>query len=336
MRAYAVNSVMRISVSCGSVLLALAMVMGAGCASAQSASASSAPYPNKPIRIVVTGVGSGGDFAARIIAAGVSVTLGQQIIVDNRTSGTAPGEIVSKAPPDGYTLCLSAAPLWIGPFLQKTSYDPVKDFAPVTLAVTSPNILVVPAALPAKSVKELIVLIKAKPGELNYATSGTGASGHLAAELFKSMAGLNMVRVNYKSGGLALSELISNQVQLMFANAGAVAPHMKSGRLNALAVTSAQPSALLPGLPTVAAGGLPGYELVSIQGIFAPAATPPAIVRRLNREIVPFLQRPDIRERFFNAGVETLGSTPEELAAVVRAEMARIGKVIRDAGIRAD
>ena len=293
-------------------------------------------YPNKPVRIVVTGVGSGGDFAARVIAQGISGSLGQQVIVENRISGIAPGEIVSKAPPDGYTLCLSAAPLWIGPFLQKTSYDPVKDFAPVTLAVTSPNILVVPASLPARSVKELIALIKAKPGELNYATSGTGGSGHLAAELFMSMVGANMVRVNYKSGALALTELIGGQVQLMFANAGAVAPHLKSGRLNALAVTSAQPSVLLPGLPTVAAAGLPGYELVSIQGIFAPSGTPAAVIKRLNQEIVPFLQRADTKEKFFNAGVESLGSTPEALAATVKSEMARLGKVIKEAGIRAE
>ena len=290
-------------------------------------------YPAKPVRIVVTGAGSGGDFAARVIAQGVSGSLGQQIIVDNRGSGNLPAEIVSKAPPDGYTLCLSAAPLWITPFLRKTAYDPVKDFAPVTLVVTSPNILVVHPSLPVKSVKELIALIRSKPGELNYATSGVGGSGFLAAELFKSMARADMVRVNYRSGGLALTEVISGQVHLFFANAGAVASHLKSGRLRALAVTSAQPSVLLPGLPTVASGGLPGYELVSVQGIFAPAGTPHAVVARLNREIVPFLRRPDTKEKFFAAGVESLGSTPEELAATVKSEMARLGKVIKAAGI---
>ncbi len=302
---------------------------GAGAASGQA-------YPVKPVRIVVTGVGSGGDFAARLIAQGISGSLGQQIIVDNRGSGNMPAEIVSKAAPDGYTLCLSAAPLWIGPFLRKASYDPVKDFSPVTLAVTSPNILVVHPSLPVKSVKELIALIRARPGALNYATSGVGGSGFLAAELFKSMVRANMVRVNYKSGGLALTELISGHTHLMFANAGAVAPHLKSGRLKALAVTSAKPSVLLPGLPTVAAGGLPGYELVSVQGIFAPARTPVTIIQRLNQEIVSFLQRPDTKERFFAAGVESLGSTPEELAATVKSEMERLGKVIKEAGIRDD
>lgn len=305
------------------------MASGAGLAFGQA-------YPGKPVRIVVTGVGSGGDFAARLIAQGVSAPLGQQIIVDNRGSGNLPAEIVSKAPPDGYTLCLSAAPLWITPFLRKTSYDPVKDFAPVTLVITSPNILVVHPSLPVKSVKELIALIRSKPGDLNYATSGVGGSGFLAAELFKSMARADMVRVNYKSGGLALTEVISGQVHLMFANAGAVASHLKSGRLKALAVTSAQPSVLLPGLPTVAAGGLPGYELVSVQGLFAPAGTPESVIARLNKEIVAFLRRPDTKEKFFAAGVESLGSTPEELAATVKSEMARLGKVIKAAGIVLD
>lgn len=293
-------------------------------------------YPTKPVRIVVTGVGSGGDFAARLIAQGVAATLGQALIVDNRGSGNLPAEIVARAAPDGYTLCLSAAPLWITPFLRKTAYDPLRDFAPVTLAISSPNILVVHPALPVKSVRDLIALIRAKPGALNYATSGIGGSSFLAAELFKAMLHADMLRVNYKSGGLALTELISGQVQLMFANAGSVAAHLQSGRLKALAVTSAKPSALLPGLPTVAAGGLPGYEMVSVQGIFAPAGTPDAVVARLNREFMPFLRRADTREKFFAAGVESIGGSPEELAATVKSEMTRLGKVIQAAGIALD
>ena len=298
--------------------------------------ASAQTYPTKPVRIVVTGVGSGGDFAARLIAQGVTATLGQALIVENRGSGNLPAEIVAKAAPDGYTLCLSAAPLWITPFLRKTAYDPLRDFAPVTLAISSPNILVVHPALPVKSVRDLIALIRAKPGALNYATSGIGASSFLAAELFKSMLRADMVRVNYKSGGLALTELISGQVQLMFANAGSVATHLQSGRLKALAVTSAKPSALMPGLPTIAAGGLPGYELVSVQGIFAPAGTPEAVITRLNREFIPFLRRADTREKFFAAGVEAIGGTPEELAATLKSEMARLGKVIQATGIVLD
>ena len=308
----------------------LAMLLSAiGNASAQA-------YPTKPVRIIVTGVGSGGDFAARLIAQGVTATLGQALIVDNRGSGNLPAEIVAKAAPDGYTLCLSAAPLWITPFLRKTAYDPLRDFAPVTLAISSPNILVVHPALPVKSVRDLIALIRAKPGALNYATSGIGASSFLAAELFKSMLRADMVRVNYKSGGLALTELISGQVQLMFANAGSVAAHLQSGRLKALAVTSAKPSALMPGLPTIAAAGLPGYELVSVQGIFAPAGTPEAVITRLNREFIPFLRRADTREKFFAAGVEVIGGTPEELTATLKSEMARLGKVIQATGIVLD
>jgi len=313
----------------GYVLAMLALAwMGCGTGAAYGQA-----YPAKPVRIVVTGVGSGGDFAARLIAQGVSPLLGQQIIVDNRGSGNLPAEIVAKSPPDGYTLCLSAAPLWITPFLRKTPYDPVRDFAPVTLVVTSPNILVVHPSLPVKSVKELISLIRARPGALNYATSGIGGSGFLAAELFKSMSRADMVRVNYKSGGLAITELMSGEVQLFFANAGAVAPHMQSGRLRALAVTSAKPSPLLPGLPTISAGGLPGYELVSVQGLFGPAKMPDAVIARLNQDIVPFLQRPEVKEKFFAAGMEALGSSPEALASTVKSEMARLGNVIKAAGI---
>jgi tripartite-type tricarboxylate transporter receptor subunit TctC len=305
----------------------------AACLATFSPFAATQAYPSKPVRVLVTGVGSGGDFAARLIAQGVSPSLGQQVIVDNRGSGNLPAEITSKSPPDGYTLCLSAAPLWITPFLRKTHYDPIRDFTPVTLVVTSPNILVVHPSLPARSVKELLALLRARPGQLNYATSGVGGSGFLAAELFKSMARADMVRVNYKSGGLAITELMSGEVQLFFANPGAAAPHMKSGRLRALAVTSAQPSPLLPGLPTVATGGLPGYELVSVQGLFAPAKTPDGVVARLNQEIVAFLRRPDVKDKFFAAGMEPLGSPPEALAATVKAEMTRLGKVIQAAGI---
>ncbi len=308
----------------------LAMLLSAiGNASAQA-------YPPKPVRLVVTGVGSGGDFAARLLAQGVTATLGQALIVDNRGSGNLPAEIVAKAAPDGYTLCLSAAPLWITPFLRKTAYDPLRDFAPVTLVISSPNILVVHPALPVKSVRDLIALIRAKPGALNYATSGIGASSFLAAELFKAMLHADLLRVNYKSGGLALTELISGQVQLMFANAGSVAAHLQSGRLKALAVTSAKPSPLMPGLPTIAAAGLPGYELVSVQGIFAPAGTPEAVIARLNREFIPFLRRADTREKFFAAGVESIGGSPEELAATLKSEMARLGKVIQATGIVLD
>ena len=302
------------------------MVLGAGMVFGQN-------YPNKPIRIVASAAGGSGDFAARLIAQGLSGALSQQVVVDNR-GGVIPGEIVSKAPPDGYTLLIDAASFWIGPLLQETPYDPVKDFAPVTLTDSAPNVLVVNPSLPVKSVKELIALAKARPGELNYGSSSTGSSPHLAAELFNMMAGVKIVRVPFKGSGPAVISLLGGQVQLMFATAGSVAPHVKSGRLRALAVASLQPSALAPGLPTIAASGVPGYEAVAFEGMFAPAKTPVAIIDRLNQEIVRVLNRAEVKERFFNAGVETVGSTPEEFAAAIKSNVAKWGKLIKEAGIR--
>ena len=302
------------------------MVLGAGMVFGQN-------YPNKPIRIVASAAGGSGDFAARLIAQGLSGVLSQQVVVDNR-GGVIPGEIVSKAPPDGYTLLIDAASFWIGPLLQETPYDPVKDFAPVTLTDSAPNVLVVNPSLPVKSVKELIALAKARPGELNYGSSSTGSTPHLAAELFNMMAGVKIVRVPFKGSGPAVISLLGGQVQLMFATAGSVAPHVKSGRLRALAVASLQPSALAPGLPTIAASGVPGYEAVAFEGMFAPAKTPVAIIDRLNQEIVRVLNRAEVKERFFNAGVETVGSTPEEFAAAIKSNVAKWGKLIKDAGIR--
>lgn len=295
--------------------------------------ASGQNYPNKPVRIVTSGVGGGADVVARLLAPGLSGGLGQQVIVDNRGSGVIPGEIVSKAPPDGYTLLLYNNTLWVGPLIQNTPYDAVRDFAPITLTSRAPNILVVHSALPVKSVRQLIALAKARPGELNYASGSTGASNHIAAELFKAMAGVDIVRIPYKSGALESADLISGQVQLMFASAS-MTPHVRSGRLRALAVTSAEPSALFPGLPTIAASGLPGYESGSIYALFAPAGTPAAFIQRLSQESVRVLHTSGSRERYFKAGMETVGSSPEGLAATIKSDIAKLGKVIKDAGIR--
>ncbi len=295
-------------------------------------------YPSKPVRIVASEAGGAGDFAARLIAQGLTYSLGQQVIIENRGgSGVIPAEVVAKSAPDGYTLLFFASSLWLLPFIQdNVPYDPVRDFSPITLAIRSPNLIVVHPSLPVKSVKELIALAKAKPGELNYASGLTGSSSHLAAELFSSMAGVNIVRIPYKGIGPALTALIGGQVQLSFANASAVTPHIKSGKLRALAVTSPQPSVLFPGLPTVAASGLPGYESASIFGMFAPAKTPATLINRLNQETVRVLNRADMKERFFNVGVETVGSSPEDFAATMKSEMTRMGKVIKHAGIRAE
>jgi len=294
-------------------------------------------YPNKPIRVVTSEPGGGADFAARLIAHGLADGMGQPVVVENRGGATIAPEIVAKAAPDAYTLVFQPNAMWILPLLRDdVPYDPIKDFSPIALTTTSPNILIVHPSVAANSVRELIAMAKANPGKLNYGSSGTGTSTHLAGELFKSMAGVNIVRIPYKGGGATMTALLSGEVQLTFSSAGAVAPHLKSGHLKALAVTSARPSALMPGVPTVAESGLPGYESGNISGVLAPAKTPAGLIARLNREIVSVLSDVDVRKAFFDSGVEVVGSTPEELAAVIRSDMARMGKVIKDAGIRAE
>ena len=302
--------------------------VGGGAATAQD-------YPNKPLRIVTSEAGGGNDLQARLIAQGLTLAFGQQVIVENRPSGVVPGDIVAKAPPNGYTLLLYNNTLWIGPLIQTTPYDAVRDFAPITSVARAANVLVVNTALPVKSVADLVALARAKPGELNYGSAGTGASNHLAAELFRTLAHIDIVRINYKGAGPALTALLAGELQLMFPTAGAVTPHIKAGRVKALAVTSAEPSALFPGLPTVAAS-LPGYESISIYGVFAPAGTPSPIIGRLNVEIVRFLNRAEVKEKFFNAGMEAAGGTPGELAATLKSEVGRMGRVIKNAGIRGE
>lgn len=299
------------------------------------AGANAAEYPVKPLRIVTSEAGGGNDVPARIVAQGLTLALGQQVVIENRPSGVVPAEIVAKAAPNGYTLLFYNNALWTAPLIQTTPYDMLRDFTPVSAVARAVNVLVVNSALPAKSVAELIALAKTKPGGLNYGSSGTGASNHLAAEMFRTMAQIDIVRVNYKGAGPALTALIAGELQLMFPSAGAATPHVRAGRVKALAVTSAAPSALFPGLPAIAAT-LPGYESLAIYGVFAPAGTPPAIIVRLNTVIAQFLARADIQERFAAAGMDAAASTPGQLSASVQAEVARIGKVIRAAGIRGD
>ncbi len=288
-------------------------------------------YPSRPIRIVTTGSGGATDVAVRLMGAALSNVFGQPVIIDNRT-GLLAAEIVSKAPPDGYTLYVGGDALWLAPLLQKVPYDP-RDFAPISLMNRTPSVLLVHPTLPVASVSELIALAKAKPGALNYSSSLTGGSNHLSAELFKAMAGVNIVRVPYKSGGLALNALIGGEVQLTFATLGTAGPQLNSGRIKALAVTSTQPSPLFPGLPTVAATGLPGYEYATSQALFAPAATPHVIVNVLNKEAVQVLHRPEIKEKLFTVGLDVATTTPAQLAALMKAESLRMAKVIKDAGI---
>ena len=309
--------------------LPVAMVVaGAGAASGQN-------YPNKAIRIVTSAAGGTVDLIARIIAPGLSGALGQSVVTENRPTIIAI-ETVAKAPPDGYTLLVAAGTLWIGPLLQKVPYNSTRDFSPISMATSSSNILVVHASLPVTAVRELIALAKSRPGELNFSVGPPGSYPFLAANLFKSMAGLDIVSVSYKGSGEALTALLSGEVHLTFGTPGSLATHVKSKRLRALAVTSAEPSALASGLPTLAASGVPGYEAVASQGVFAPAGTPTGIVNQLNQEIVRFINRTDVKEKFFSLGLETVGSSPERLAAAMQSEISKWGKLIKAAGIYAE
>jgi tripartite-type tricarboxylate transporter receptor subunit TctC len=294
-------------------------------------------YPNKAVRFVTTGIGGSTDLAARTVAQGLTDSVGWNVVVDNRGSTIVAAEMAARAAPDGYTLLVSTDGLWRGPLLQKMPFDPVKDFAPITLVSRSPNILVVHPSLPVHSVKELIALAKARPGELNYGAGAIGASTHLASELFNLMAGVKIVHIPYKSSGAVVTPLLSGQLQVMFGTTGTVAAHIKSGRLRALAVSTSQPSLLAPGLPTVAAAGnLPGYESAATAGVFAPAGTSPAIIKRLNEEMNRVLGRPEVKERFFNQSVEIVGGSPEEVAAFIRADVATTARIIKEAGIRGE
>ena len=303
---------------------------------ALSCPVSAAEFPAKPIRIVTAEAGGTGDVVARLLAAGLSRTLGQQVLVENRGgNGVIPAQAVAQSAPDGHTLLLYGSTVWLLPMLvDNVPFDPARDFAPITLATRSPMIVVVNPSLPVKSVKELIALAKAKPGELNYGSAGIGGTNHLAPELFKAMAHVDIVNVLYKGVAPALNDLLSGRLQLMFPAAASAMPHVKSGRLRALAVSTAQPSALAPGLPTVAASGLPGYEAAFLTALHAPAKTPAPIIARLNQEIVRVLNEPDVKERLFGIGVEGVGSSPEALADTMKAEVTKWGRLIREAGIR--
>ena len=290
------------------------------------------PYPSKPIRILTTGSGGASDLPARLLAKELQTNLGQTVIVDNRALIGV--EIAAQAPADGYTLLHYTSPLWVIPLFRSAGWDVDRDFAPVALTVVSPNVLAVHPSLPVKSVKDLIALAKRRPGELNYGTSSTGAGNHIAGELFKSMAGVKIVRIAYKGGGLAVNALVAGEVQLGFPAAGSVTGFLKSGKLRGLAVTSPKPTALVPGLPTMAESGLPGYESSSFTGLFAPAKTPAAIVERLSHEVSRALNVPEVKERLFNVGSEVVASSPAQASALIKAETDRIRKLIHDAGLR--
>jgi tripartite-type tricarboxylate transporter receptor subunit TctC len=302
--------------------------LGAGIVSGQD-------YPSKPIRIVTLVAGGSNDVQARVIAPLISVPLGQPIIIDNRGVSLVAIESVAKAPPDGYTLLYNGASLWVMPLLQKVPYDVVKDFLPVSQITREVYVVAVHPSLPVKSIKDLIALAKAKPGELNFATSSIGGSTHMSGVLFRSLAGVDILNVNYKGTGPAMVALMGGEVHMMFANATIASSQMKSGKVRGLAVTSATPSVLVPGLPTVAET-VPGYESIAMTGIFVPSKTPVAVINRLNQEIVRALSLPEVKERFVSGGAEAVSSTPEQFAAAIKLDTVTVSKLIKDAGIKAE
>jgi tripartite-type tricarboxylate transporter receptor subunit TctC len=289
-------------------------------------------FPVRPIRVVAPEPGSGTDFMARVVTPAMSATFGQPIVVDNHLPN-AIGETVSRATPDGYTLAAGTSTIWITPLLRKTSYDPVKDFAPVEWTTSSPFILLVNPAVPANSVQDLITLARSKPGALNYSSGPTGGGAHLSGSLFKAMTGVNVVLVPYPAGPPGLNALIAGETQVMINTAATSMTQVRAGKVKALAVTSAEPTPLAPGLPTLASLGLPGYESLVITGFLAPAGTPKDIVNKLNREIVRIVSDPAVKDKFFKIGADVVISTPDEFAAKIKSEMSKWGKVLNEVGI---
>jgi tripartite-type tricarboxylate transporter receptor subunit TctC len=297
------------------------------------------PYPAKSIRMIVPfPPGGPNDILGRVMAAELGRLLGHQVVIDNRggAGGTLGSDLAAKAPPDGYTLLLSGtASLSIAPSLYaKLPYDPVRDFAPVSLIATAPSILIAHPALPVRTVKDVIALAKARPGQLNFASAGIGTPPHLAGELFKSMAGVSIVHVPYKGGGPALTDLIAGQVELYFSGISSAVAMVKEGKARGIAVTSAKRTSIMPEMPTIAETGLPGYEVGNWYAIVAPARTPEPIVARLNADIVKVLGAAEMKRRLVELGADPVGSSPEELARYQQAELAKWAKVVRSAGIK--
>jgi tripartite-type tricarboxylate transporter receptor subunit TctC len=320
---------LRLIMSCATTVAALA-----------AAQAPAADYPARPVRLVVAFAPGGSvDVVARLLAQKLSERWKQQVVVDNRpgAGGNVSAEIAARAQPDGYTLYMTSAAFVVNPSLYGVvPYDPVRDFAPISLVATVQSVLVSHPALPVKSVKDLIALAKARPGQINYGSTGSGTSGHLIMELFRSMAGIDLVHVPYKVIGQTYADLLSGQVSLFFPTAPGALPHIQAGRIRALAVAGAKRSAALPGVPTVAEAGVPGFDAGTWYPLLAPARTPRAVVESAHRDLVHVLGLPDVRERMTAAGIEIVGSTPDELARHIRAEIPKWTRVIKQSGARAD
>lgn len=315
--------------------------IGAAALLAIAAGASAQDFPSRPIRILVPSTPGGSvDTLARLVGNNLAERWKQQVVVDNRAGagGIIAGELTAKAAPDGYTLIMAtiAAMVTNVSLAKKLPYDPVRDFAPVTLVASQQIVLLVTPSLPAKSIKELIALAKAKPGQLTFASAGTGSGGHLSGELLKLLAGIDLTHVPYKGISPAIVDVISGQVSMTFASIISGTPHVKSGKLRALAVTGAHRSPALPDMPTMVEAGVPGYESSTWYGLLAPKGTPRPVVDKLNKEVVAIVNLPDIKSHLLAEGAEPVGNTPEQFGALIRAEIDKWGKVIRAAGLRAD
>lgn len=297
-------------------------------------------YPNRPLRwIVPYGPGGGADTVARMVGQKLAESWAQQVVIDNRpgAAGIVGADVAAKAKPDGYTLLMAATPHAVNVSLyNQLPFDLTRDFAAVILVASFPNILVTHPSVPVASIKELIAFAKSRPGQLNFASNGNGTSPHLAMELFKTLAGIRMIHVPYKSSSQALTDLLGGQVSLMFPNLPSALPHVRAGKLKALAVTGIKRSPAAPGIPTMAEDGVPGYAADTWNGILVPAATTKGVVIKLNSELAKLLHRPDLKERLLTLGAETTGSTPEEFSAFIKAEITKWAQVIKNAGIRAD
>jgi len=316
----------------------LALPVASQAADAVRAAAS---YPDKPVRFVVPFTpGGSADIFARAIGQKMGDAWNQQVVIDNRggSAGIIGSELVAKAPPDGHTLMLGiTANIAINPGLYaRLPYEPVRDFAPVTLVAAAPYVMLVTPVLPAKSVQDFIALAKARPAQLNYASTGSGSAGHLTAELFASMAGVKLVHVPYKNIGSTLVDMFAGRIDTMFVGVVSSQPHIKAQKLRAIGITGAQRSALMPELPTVAESGVHGFEVAGWYGVFVPARTPRPIVARLNAEIVRILKLPDVAARFEAEGADLVGNTPEQFAAFVAAEIAKWSQVVKTSGARPD
>jgi tripartite-type tricarboxylate transporter receptor subunit TctC len=321
----------------GAILALLGLALACTQASAQ---APTAPWPSKPIKFILPfPPGGGTDILGRILAEKLTANLGEPVVIENRggAGGNVGAEAAAKSPPDGYTIVLVAPSLAISPSLYaKLNYDPVRDLTPVALVGTVPNVLVTNPSVPAKTLAEFIALARAKPGGMNFGSGGNGTSNHLAGELFNIQAGVKLVHVPYKGVNLAMNDVLAGQIQLVVIGIPAALPFIQAGRLRALAVIAPQRSPALPDVPTAAEAGLAGYDVTTWYGVLAPAGTPRPIVERLNAEIVRAVHSPDVQERLAATGTEPRTSTPEEFGGYIRQEMAKWGKVVREAGLRAD